>query len=361
MKRCIIPLIFIFTNVFNIASIDIQLIEKVDIDQSKVILERISKIAVTEDEHYIFPDYKAGNIKIFSPKGELLKVWGQKGMGPEDFASPLYCDYKKPYFILIDWGKYKLMLFERTNKLEFKKIREAFVFALGYDIKLYGQNALVAGYKKKPTTKNKFQLYFLNFYENKIDYILPVHIKYGCESAKEYEKNYSNKYAPIGLDAFFDYVGNDIYYSWEGLLRIIKINIKTKEMEFFGKKTDNYITPKATPKLRRMKREKSMKMYTERQKMSYVTGIFASEQFVGLTYANYDKKLEMWKYFVQLYKTDGNFIMEKSLKDAVNATKFQEPSLCYSKEKKILYFLSRYIDEEFEDVFKILKYKVVLQ
>ena len=363
MKRRIILLIFIFifVTVLSVSSTEIKLIEKIDIDQSKVILERIKKIAVTEDEYYIFPDQKAGNIKIFNPKGELAKVWGHKGMGPGDFAYPLFCDYKKPYFILLDWGKYKLMLFERTKNIEFKKIREEYILALGYDIKLYGQNVLVAGFKIKPTTKNKFELYHFDLQKNKIDYILPVHIKYGCESAKKYEKNYLKQYAPIGLDAFFDYVGDYIYYAWEGHLRIIKINMKTREMAFFGKKTDNYITPKVTPRFRKLYKERSKKFYLERQKVSYVIGVFASSKFVGVTYANFERKGEFWKTFVQLYTTKGKFLIEKPLEGAVNYSKYELNSLCYSKEKNILYFLSRSIDEEFEDVFKILKYKVILQ
>jgi len=339
-------------------SIDVRFLEKVNIDQSEVIIERVSKIAVTEDEFYIFPDNKAGNIKIFNSKGKLEKIWGQKGMGPGDFSYPLFCDYKKPYFALMDWGKYKLMLFERKEHLNFKKLQEVYILALAYDIKIYGQNVLIAGYKKDNITQNKYQLYLLNILKNKIDYLLPIHIKYGCDSIKKYEKDYLDKYAPIGIEAFFDYYGDKVYYSWEGNLRIIKIDMNSKKMEFFGKKTKNYITPKVTPKLRKMRREKSNKMYTERQKMSYVTGILADSKFVSLTYATYNHENKLWVTFIQFYKPNGLFLFEKPLEGAVNATRYEEPSLFFSKEKSILYFLSRAIDKEFNDVFKILKYKI---
>lgn len=345
---------------YQILSADIKLIEKIIIHQDDDnFIQQTTKIAVTEDEYFIFPDRKAGNIKIFNNKGKLVKLWGRKGMGPTDFAYPVFCDYIKPKFILLDFGKYKATLYERVGILKFKKVNDIFVHALGSEVKIYNNEVMIAGYKVDKQKKG-YQLYSIDLSTKDTTYILPTEVKYGYDTYKAFRKDYAKKIAPLGLSSFFDFYGGHIYLVWEANLKVLKIERKTNDIVSFGHQTKNYIKPEVTSRLRKMQREKSLKMYQERQKMSYVTGIFAEKEYIGLIYSNFDQSDSFWKSTLQIYRPNGDFVMEKELTGAYAETQFAEPSSFYNKANKMLYFLSRTSDEEFDDLFAVLKYKIEL-
>lgn len=353
-------LLFLFMVLNTTLHADVKFLGKVGIDQGKEIIQRVSNIAVTEDGYFIFPDNKAGNIKLFSPDGKLARVWGRKGLGPDDFVKPIFCDYRKPYLLLMDYGKYKLMKFERTGKLHFKKTNEFLIIALGYDFKLCGDEVMVSGFKMDKN-KSKFEMYILNPLKKKMDFLIPAYEKYGLESRKEYKRKYPDKLASIGLNAYFDYTGDDVFYAWEGNLDIIKINRKTRKLVRFSHKSKNYKTPELTSKLTRLYKARSTKMYTETQKMSYVNGVITGPGYVCVTYANYNKEPSGWQSYIQLYNPEGIFLSEQILEGAVNTTNYPDPAFYFDKDAGTLYFLSRTMDEEFNDIYAVCKYKVSLR
>jgi 6-bladed beta-propeller len=346
--------------IFNYA-IKIQKIKTIPIDQESVIIQRVKNFSVTENENFIIPDKKAGDIKVFNNQGKLVKKWGRKGPGPNEFLRPMYSDYLNPYLMIMDWGKRKLMVFEKKEAFNLIKLYEKFIMALAYDIKFIDKEKFLISGFKEDANRNHYDLYFFYPRVGKFEYILPSHLKYGYSSHKEYEKNYLPKIAPIGISGFCDYFGNNIFFAWEGDLNVVKINRITKMViKQFGLKTMNYIQPVATPRIVRLYNERSDDLDAEMQKISYVTGIFADEGFVGLTYANFKKEVEGWQTIVQFYNHNGEFLKEAILPGAINTTTYADPSFCYVKENNTLYYLARTMDEEFNDIFKILKFKITL-
>jgi len=332
----------------------------IPIDQEKTIIQSVVNFRVIEDEHFIFPDRKAGDIKIFNNQGKLMKIWGRKGLGPDEFLSPKYCDYQNPYLIVMDWGKRELMLFEKEIGLNFKKISDYQILALAYDLRFINRKKiLISGYKEGPDRKD-YDLYFFNPENGKADFILTSHNKFDYSSQKEYRNEYDNKISPLGIDGYCDYIKENIYFAWKGKLRIIKINSNSGDFSCFGNTTNNYIPPHVTPRMLKLYNERSKEQISENRKMSFVTGIFTDERFVCLTYANYREDVDGWQTIVQFYTPMGKFLMEKILPGAIDTSTWPYSSFCYYKQTQILYFLSRTIDAEFNDIFKILKFKITL-
>jgi 6-bladed beta-propeller len=342
----------------NIHAIEISKINTITIDQENVILQRVIDFCVIKDDNFLFPDMKAGDIKIYDTQGKLIKVWGRKGEGPGEFIRPVSCDYNQHHLIIMDWGKRKLLIYKEIPGLHYKKINEKLILALAYDVKYINQEKiLISGYKSK-SQDEEYGLYYFYHQTGKIDFLLPAHLKYGFSSHAKYKSNFLTKIAPIGVGGYCDNWNNNIYTSWTGNLKIIRINSDTKKISHFGLKTMNYTQPVATPRIVRLYNERSDDLDAEMQKISYVTGIFADEGFVGITYANFKKEVEGWQTIVQFYNHNDEFLKEVILPGAINTTTYADPSFCYVKESNTLYYLARTMDEEFNDIFKILKFKI---
>lgn len=357
--RFMILIIYVFTTSIY-SGVTIKLVGTIPIDQSKVFLQNINQFSVTEEEYFLFPDSKAGDIKIYKNDGRLVKVLGRKGFGPMEFVEPYCCDYKDKVFIVLDWGRYKLQSYRRENT-DFKPINESFVQALGYGIKYINKNrVLISGYKVASDNK-AYELYFLDPEKKKVEYIMLEYLKYGCSSDKEKEEKYLKEIAPISIDGFCDYIDSTIYYIWAGDLKIFKINPVTKSIQYFGKKTSQYVKPVATSELVK-KYNTQDKTYAEViKKMSWITGIFADKDFIAVVYCNYKPKADGWNTVIQFYKPNGNFIEEKEIPGAINISRYPNPYFCYVRETKTLYYLAWLIDPKFEDVYKILKFKILVQ
>jgi hypothetical protein len=352
-------ILFLFA--FGLYSVGIKDMGTIPIDQTDVILQKISKFSVTEDEYFLFPDAKAGDIKIFNNKGKLATTLGRKGPGPNEYIIPKYCDYKSPYFIFMDWGKSKIFFSEREKPLVFKILKESLCLALGYEIKIIDKNKfLISGYKAGPDGKC-YDLYFMDPWTGKTEVILPCYLKYGCSSEREYDNKCLSEIAPLSIKGYCDYLNGYIYFAWQGDLKVLKINANTKNIEYFGKKTGAYIKPKVTSEILRLYNNRQRGGEKIMRKMSFVTGVFTDNDFIGVTYVNYKEALEGWQVIVQFYTLKGEFIEEKELPGAVNISTFPEPFFCYVKEKKMLYFLSWMIDKEEEDIYKIRKYQISLK
>jgi hypothetical protein len=340
-------------------AVEIQKKKEILIDQSSTFLQKIYKFAVTEDEYYLFPDSKAGNIKIYNNKGKLARVWGRKGFGPDEYVFPRYCDYRQPYFVLMDWGHRKVFVFKRENTLDFKKIHENYVMGLGYDLKLIDENRVfVSGYLQSPG-RESFELYRLDLETDKRIFFISSPLKYGYKSRSEYDAAYVTKIATLSITGYFDYYEDFIYYAWNGNLKLFKIDLKTKVIDYFGKKTENYITPFVTPEHLEMYSKRSKDLHVPKQKMSWITGIFTDDHFVGVIYEKNKKETDEWRSFVQFYSLKGEFIEEKNLEGARNVDHYPESYFFYSQGKDTLYFLSHLMDEEFDDIYKILEYKII--
>jgi hypothetical protein len=95
--------------------------------------------------------------------------------------------------------------------------------------------------------------------------------------------------------------------------------------------------------------------------MCYVSGLFGDNEFIGLVYHRYDPKISLWTTYIQFYSPTGEFVNEILLPEAVTYDDMIERFFYYSREKKLFFFLSRTLDEKFQDQFRVLTYSLSSQ
>jgi hypothetical protein len=338
---------------------DIKLIEKIGLSQEKEIIQASVSFAVPQDDTFIIMDVKAANIKIFNRKGELIKVWGRKGPGPKEFFAPLSCAYRNGTLAVMDVMKKRVFLFDTTGKTGLTFKQSLVCTGVGLGIALMENGVLIAG--SKVDLKGKpYDLYIQGFNKNEFTFLLPYGIKWERPAFEPVLKTYAKRpdIRALGSDSLCDWAGNYAYYVWKGNLRIIKINIKTAEISYFGKQTANYIKPVGTKKMLQLKmQQRSKLLYKEKSKMSFVRDIFATENYVGVLYNTPAKKVGdsgdlSSKFILQLYSHEGKFLNEVTVSD-----KYAE--LFMKQEGDYIYFLCMATDDYFDNDYDILKYRVV--
>jgi hypothetical protein len=348
---------FIIILLFSNASeaLEVKLIDRFLLSQDELLLLNIVDFAVSEDGTLFILDSKATNIKIYDKGGHLISVWGRRGPGPNEFSQPFRCDYKKPNFILYDFGKFKIDVYRIADKIKFEPISSIRVGHI-WQCKLWNNKIVLAGYILKKNGE-EYDLYLHDLENNRTDYILPSYRKYGFKSKKKYKDKYRN-IAALGLHSYIDCNRENIYHIWEGILSIAQINISTKKIHTFGKETDNFKQLKVTKEMRTARRERnSKKTVEEKRKFSMIGGIFADEHIVGLVYSNYDKRLSCWRPIVQLYDPQGRFLHEQMIDEVVHYPDWRPPFF-YNKNSNVLYMISRRLSEDFIDTCEIIKYKI---
>lgn len=339
--------------------VKVELIGEIKIPTEPEPIKKTFSFCVTEDELFIIPDYEAGNIKIYEKMGaslELVNTIGQKGFGEDNLGEPAYCFYDKDEqkFGFIDYGRRKIFLYDRIGRIKFKRSYEAFCLRLGNDIHLIKDKLLISGYREGDDGK-PYDLYSINISHGINTFLLRTYQKYGLKPVDENTAILLKK--SIGMNGWFDVQGNDVYYLWEGDLRIIKLNIESNEWVAFTPKVEcNYVKPKVSMDILdyRLKRDfKAAKQ--ERDKMYLAKGIFTSNKYVIVVYQlpiNQTKiDANLW---LQFYTLDGGFLSESPLSAKEGAPTSR---MWFDKNKEILYSLSSQSDGNGENYF-VLTYKI---
>jgi hypothetical protein len=341
-------------------SFEIRKINEVEISQDKELLLFSSSFCVTDSGYYMVSDTKAANIKIYGKDGTLLKVLGRRGLGPGEFISPYVCTYKSPYFAVSDFRRSYYYIYEQKPNLNFVQIIKNFNLGLVTDLALLNDKILIAAYKTDPKGI-PYSLFLQNLSDNKIQFLLPDERKYSCSSFQEYQKRIQSlEIYAIGEQGFCDYYRDNGYYAWEGDLKIFKINFSSHQITTFGKKTKNYVPLQSSTNLVTYYQKKQFKrLISERQKISYINGLFTQKDYVGVLFSNYSKDLSGWIIYLQLYSPAGNFLYETLLSDILVPTPSQ-PGAAYffSKDNNLLYYMYCQTDNKMNDIYKIITFEI---
>lgn len=336
----------------------VELQNKIRISETKSLLARAFSFCITEDELFIFPDSAVGDVKIYRKSGkclELMKILGKKGFGPGEFVEPVHCCYDRneKKFAVMDFGQRKIFIYDRIGKTGFKRVNEVFCLSLCYDIRLNKGKLFVSGYKADKASR-PFDLYYEDLTNNETSFLLPSYQKYGLESFHDYEIKYRRRpdLKAIGINGRFDIQGNNIYFAWEGDLKIIELNLKTKKMRFFGEKTPGYIKPSASKKRVDFYRNGDFKsLRREWAGMSFVRNVFANPEYVLLVYEGPLGENRESNFRAQFYNIKGEF------REEIPIPGQPDNRMYLDTDKEILYSLSSETDGEKEEYF-ILEYKI---
>jgi hypothetical protein len=339
-KMTFISALFILTNVGF--SWHVKLMKTISIEEDALFLTRF--FAELEDGSLLFTDIRDKNnqIKVFNEDGKLIKAWGKMGPGPDEFGGLGFLDYQSPYLAVADAGKHQIHVFEKSQNYEFKKIGEFLAWEYSSSIKIYGRNVLLSGYIVSPKGK-KYALFMRDFNGKETKYILPIEYRYGARSMSEYEKI---REAVSGLSAlaFLDVYQDTVFYVSDVRLKVAKIDMISKKIDLIGKKPGNFRALAMNKKTR----EALIDPHTEKEfgddiisRHSFVNGVFADKDFVGVLYVNREKKINSELFFVpyiQIYDHSGKLLHGQPLAPFFSEERYTP--MFYQKDKRHLYLLS---------------------
>jgi hypothetical protein len=352
-----LAIVFIALNITTVLGFNIKLIKKTKLSQENTLLGNPWSFCVTEDDLFLIPDYKAGNVKIYDGNGNLLTVFGSKGYGPGEFVNPTFCFYNKAdtKFGVMDHRMRKIFVYKRTGKTDFTRVHELFCLAAGNAIQLQGNKLLVSGYKTSPNNK-PYDLYYVDLTNNQNTFLLPSYYKYGLKSPEEFKTKYiiKREIPAIGIRGWFDILGDDVYFIWEGDLSVIKINIKSGKLSSFGEKVPNYVKPFTSKKLLDGLRNRDINIIrNEKAEMSFVRNIFASPNYILVIYEGPVKQDNESNFRLQFYTINGHFLEEIQIPGKTDRRMY------FDKEKDILYSLFNEAEDDLHEGYFILGYKIV--
>lgn len=361
MKKIILYGFLFFYLLSSLASIDIKLIRKFTLEQDeKNFLIRPGSFLVTEDSMIFIIDCRAPNIKIFDNDGKLANVFGRKGLGPDEFIMPFYSAYQKPFIGIADFGRRRYFVYKRNGKSNMELKQTCLNQDMPTDIDFLNKGKfLVAG--NKMDNNGKWQgLYIYDCDNNKCEFLLNHAKSYGYQSESDFQRDFYAELEYIGANQYIDWVGDTIYHTWTGDIKINKIDIKTKRITSFGKKTGNYVQPYSTPELIQAHLEKKRDyILSTRSKMTYVMDIFIiNSKTVGLVYVGPLKKNNGLNVMLQFYTVAGEFIKEVEVLLNSKAGTSYELFFYFKKDANLYYVLETETSEEFDQVFNVYEYRI---
>ena len=316
-----------------------------------------SSFFVTEDELIFILDKKGSDIKIYNFKGELVDVFGKKGQGPDEFITPFYGTYAKPWVVFMDFGRRNFFIYKRSPQkvLEYSNKFVELGYISSYQIMPDG-DILIVGDKKNKNNKI-FSISIYNHLSNTYEYLLPFEKSYGENSVEDFLKN--EKYALIGTEIYGDWLDDTIFHVWKGELKIMRLNRKSKEISYFGNKTKNYIQPSVTPEIRKAFKERKNDLYFSLGKgMSFVRYLFTMNSgHVGVIYMGGVQKHQKLSVMLQIYTSSGSFVKETELLRA-QASNYNELYYFFRKDKNLLYVLDTETSKDFDQFYKIHEYRI---
>jgi hypothetical protein len=339
-KMTLIIELLILTNIGF--SWQVKLMKTISIEEDALFLTGF--FAVLEDGSLLFTDIRDKNnqIKVFNEDGKLIKAWGKMGPGPDEFGGLGFLDYQSPYLAVADAAKHQVHLFEKLQNYEFKKRGEFLAWELSGHIKIYGQNILLSGYIVSPKGRG-YVLFMRDFDGKETKYILPRENHFGTRSMSEYEK-IREEVSGLSALAFLDVYQDTVFYVSDVRLKVAKIDMISKKIEFIGKAPKNFRALAMNKKTR----DTLLDRQTEKEfgddiitRHSFVNGVFADKHFVGVLYVNREKKINNELFFVpyiQIYDHSGKLLHGQPLAPFFSEERYTP--LFYQKDKRHLYLLS---------------------
>lgn len=332
---------------------DIRLIDKIPVSQQDGFIEADDGMAVLPNGSFIICDTRAGNFKIFDKTGRLIKIFGRRGNGPDEFSYPTLFDYSDNKLLISDSEKYRILVYHVNEDLEIK-LGEEF-FGSCCDARIFPDHYLFSGSKADPAGK-WYEIYLSYPRQKDFSFLLTLQDLFNI-SPNAGQPQLAEK-ASMGVRSYCDSHGDQVYAVWEALLSVIRVDTKTNKQYRFGNKTSLYTAPVASKELIQAKKERNLKKhYKILHKYSMIRKLFVTDRYVGIVYMNYDREIDLLNPIVQLYSLDGIFIMEKKLDEVTYPHRLM--SLYYDKKTNVLSALSLKIDDLAESHYTLLKYQII--
>ena len=329
---------------------------RITLSQKEEIIALPSDIAVLEDECYVISDAKTQTILLYDKNGRYLKSWRTIGQGPGEYQGMWWNDYSKPYLSIFDGRTQKLILYQRLGLTDFKWIND--VHELSGNVNNYKIEKEKIFFDVAVYFKNQYYyIHILDLQGKNDEYCLPAAVRYGKKPANDFKKSYAEFVILWGTAwSYIDVFDGSVYTTWKGMLEVQKVDIITKKWIRFGQKSKNYSQPEIWKVTREDLKKTTQWASENKSRFSWITGIFADKDKVGLLYLNYNKKESYWEPLLQLYDGNGTFLSEEQL--AGVRAENETLRYYYSRDTGCLYILNIKEPDSGDVEYEILKYKI---
>lgn len=337
-RKTLVSLVFLVFGFTVAFGQNIQWIEAIKVPPEAKLLGPPTSFCVSEGDTFLMP--VAGKIKVLEKKGNFLKYLKEFDGGNGAFIEPRYCFNSKDGKVgVLDYGVRKGFIFNRNGVDDFRPIKTFECKKFGYDIKFTddGIQTIVSGYITDKEG-NPFDLYSINIETGQIDYLLPSPEKHGLSPEVYMDEYYGKQTLPaIGIKGFFDVQGDDLFYAWEGALRVVKVSLCTKSItQVFGHETSHYTKPDGSRLSEPYIKGEFPTTWKLQESFSYVRNIFATSQNVFVVYETGKKtESDISTFRLQVYTLDGEFI--KDLLIPGNPGR----QMCFDKENNELFAFTK--------------------
>ena len=342
-KAAIIGALFALSNICF--SWQVRLIRTISINERDLLIPSV--FVVLEDGDFLFTDLRDNNrqIKVFNDQGKLQKTWGKYGPGPGEFAGAGFLDYQSPYLAVQDSGNHLIHVFEKLKDDEFTKIGELLAWESDNGIKIYDKYVILSGYIVSPKGE-EYVLFMRDFNGKETKYVLPNKNRFGALSTNEHKK-IKDQVSGISARNFIDVYKDTAFYVSDVRLKIAVIDLRSLKIEFIGKEPADFralaMNRKTSDAL--MDPRSGISVEDILNKYSFINGVFADENIVGLLYVNRDKTINKELFYVprlQIYDHSGKLLHQQTL--APFYTEERSTPFFYEKDKRHLYLLSTVSD-----------------
>jgi len=220
---------------------------------------------------------------------------------------------------------------------------------LNLRVKIYRRHVLLSGYIVSPEGKG-YALFMRDFKGKETKYILPNENRYGAESMREHQM-IKDGVSGISYNEFFDVCQDTAFFISDVRLRIAKIDLKSMKVDFFGKVPEDFralaMNKKTRDALMNPPSGKGKDVFQDiLTNHSFVNGLFADKEIVGVLYVNRDKKINDEFFYVpriQIYNHSGNLLHEQTLTPFFAEERYTP--YFYRKDERRLYLLSSISNE----------------
>lgn len=351
--------IFIFLLAFSnlVFGISFNLKEKILLNPNNIILQSNTGIALLDDCSILFSDYRSGDFKIFNRKGELIKTFGRKGEGPNEFVGNYLLDYHDGQAVIINRDKLKLYIYKINSNLELIADRSFGLFA--FDAAIANDKLILCRLPMLDPNGTLYSLFGLQIRTKKIDYLVPTRMIFG-EKPLELKLDQTSEMqdvAALNFNSYCDIQGQFSFMVWQGNWQIMKLDMNTKKLTRFGKKPGHYIQPYASRDLKQSRQTGNYKRVEKIiQNMSWMVDVIAWKEFILAFHVTYEKEFNRWQTYVQIYNSKEELLLYNKLEGLHSLERFV--SIHMNKKSGQLIGLAHFLDSSGDDQYQILKYEI---
>ncbi len=352
-------IVIVFILNINVFSTTLISQKRISLSQEKAILLNPGSFFVTETGNIYVVDRKDSNIKIFNKKGQLRKIFGRRGLGPDEFIKPMYSTYKDGFVAIEDMARQTYFIYRIDKNSGLKIVRKCLNNFLSSDFCFIDKKSLFIAGSKIGEDKEWKLPYIYNFVNERYEYIIPIEVAYGYNSYSEVGSAITGSLSYIQNDFFCDINKRFLYITSMANLRVVRINRINRNVFVFGKKTKNYIKPFENREIRKAYRERNRKAIIKYiNQMTNVMDIFVlNSGKVGLILVGPEKNSSGLHVFLQLYNNNGKLIKEFEIVNSKVSELF-DLKYYFKKSKNLIYILEPKIVEDFDMKFFVHVIKI---